>query len=269
MVDSSYSIGDRHIVCQDYALHGTLNDLEYVIVSDGCSGAEHSEIGAQILCHAAKYQLTLANKSGLLKECSLSVLCAFLGNSILKRIDEIRKIYPINQEALEATLFIAFKKGDSIKVFGWGDGTVILNHGSYQGVVEIDHQNKPFYLIGNWEQHFKKWGIEKFEYRYFEDSVDPKFCAWHPFDHTFQCDYNLEHPDHKSLESITICSDGIGSFQYENKEYIPLIDMAPEFVNFKSVSEGFVKKRMFFMKRKAQKEGWTHFDDISSGTILI
>lgn len=270
MVDSYYSIGDKHLVCQDYALHGSLHDMEYVIVSDGCSGAEHSEIGAQILCHAARYQIELSYMSGLLEECTMGTLCTFLGNSILKRIDEIRKVYPINRSALEATLLIAIKYGTKAYVFGWGDGVIIENFkgdmGNYQRIIEIDHQNKPFYLIHSQEEHFNKWGIEEFTIKFHGDDP-PTAKTQHPFYKPFKLVYPVL--EDLSIVSLTVCTDGICSFKDADKKPMPLTVMAPKFVNFKTEVDGFVQKRLFFMNKKAQKDGWTHFDDIGSGTILL
>jgi len=272
MVDSYYGIGGGHLVCQDYALHGSLNEMEYVIVSDGCSSADYSEIGSQVLCHAARYHLTLCYQTGLFKECSMDTLCSFLGNSILKRIDEVRKIYPITRDALEASLLIAVKIKSEFYIFAWGDGVIIENFQKedgfqYQHILDIDHQNKPFYLVNDRDRFYQKFGIDFFEHHYFiyESDTDTACTESVPFDKP----YTKHFTTYKDLVSLTICSDGITSFKDIKKEPIPLSIMVPQFVSFKTVVEGYVKKRIFFMKRDAVKNGWTHYDDISSGTIII
>ncbi len=159
--DSYYSIGDKHQVCQDYALHGSEGDMEYVIVADGCSSAKFSEVGAQILCHAAKFHVNLCFQTGMFEQCSLDTLSSVLGNSILKRINEVRVSYPVDKEALEATLLIAVKVGGKVFVFVWGDGVIIERYRTEEGhvfqiVADIDFTcNAPFYLTGDPEQYFK------------------------------------------------------------------------------------------------------------------
>jgi len=287
--DSYYGIGDKHQVCQDYALHGTIDEMEYVIVSDGCSSAEYSEIGAQILCHAAKYQIALCNQTGLFKECSLNTLSSVLGNGILKRIDEVRMSYPISRGALEATLLIAVNTPDRTFVFGWGDGVIIeryraSNGDEFQAVVNIDFSaNAPFYLVCDRENYLK--GLQErgydepliyYTYHYKNtpaggtpgrsSSVEKeKLSDGMPY--TWLNDKKIYEVG--GLISITVCSDGIKSFQDECKNSVELMTVVPEIVGYKSTEGDFVKKRMFFLKRKAEKNNWLHYDDIGCGTILI
>lgn len=275
--DSYYGIGDRHQVCQDYALHGSAENMEYVIVADGCSSAEYSEIGAQILCHAAKYQIALSNQTGLFQECSLSTLSSVLGNGILKRIDEVRMSYPISKSALEATLLIAIKVPLKTFVFVWGDGVIIECFRREDGtehyvICDIDFTNNtPFYLIYNREQYIENLVDEGYEPRtyytyYFSGSEGSnkreKYSDGMPY---------MSSSEHEGsvLTSLTVCSDGIKSFQDVDKKPVELINIVPEIIGYKSTDGEFVKKRMFFLKRKAEKNNWSHFDDIGCGTIII
>ena len=155
--DSYFEIGSTHLVCQDYALSGSFKDMHYGIVSDGCSSAEHSEIGAQILCHVARYNIQLYYD--LFFSVEDQVIQTLLGNSILKRADELRKLYPIVPNALEATLLIMIAKGDQACAFGWGDGYVLLHVDtlSYKKI-SYPETNAPFYLSATREDYINKFG---------------------------------------------------------------------------------------------------------------
>lgn len=94
-------------LCQDYAIA----DKDYAIVSDGCSNAKHSDVGARILAHLAEkhiehfedddfIRLIIGQAIGILKDLSLPI------------------------EALFATLLVL--KGEKYKVFG--DGVVLSLH---------------------------------------------------------------------------------------------------------------------------------------------
>ena len=98
--DSYFEIGNTHQICQDYALSGNYKDMYYSVVSDGCSSAEHSEIGAQILCHVARYNLQL-HYDLFVEGVKQTTMMSLLGNSILRRADELRKLYPISRDALQ------------------------------------------------------------------------------------------------------------------------------------------------------------------------
>lgn len=268
--DSYFSIGGGHQVCQDYALHGTLDDLEYVVVSDGCSSAEYSEIGAQILCHAAKYHIILCYQTGVLNGCSSSILSSVLGNSILKRIDEIRKIYPITKNALEATLLIAVKIKSKVFVFGWGDGVIIECWNDSIFVTKIDSDNSPFYLIYDKEQYREKkreLGIDDPKIMHVLYQLGTEKVTTETF--SFDTPFIKYLPYFENLRSISICSDGILSFKDRNKEPLDLLTMVPEFIQYKSIVGDFVKRRMWFLKKKVEKENWSYFDDISCGTIMF
>ncbi len=286
--DSYYGIGDKHQVCQDYALHGTIDGMEYAIVTDGCSSAKHSEIGAQILCHAAKYQLSLLYQTGAIYECSLETISLMLQESILKRISETRLSYPISIKALEATLFIAVKVVGAAYVFGWGDGVVITRYHVedeiIQEVVDINYpDNAPFYLIYNTsnsseiykkERNEKNPQVELTQYSGYVNQDSPlsaplKEIVNYRVDKPYYQEILIAQGWEKRLHSLTVCTDGICSFQDTDNKPIELIDIVPEVVDYKSTEGEFVKRRMFFLKRKVRKNNWTHSDDLGCATILI
>ncbi len=277
--DSFYEIGGAHAVCQDYALHGQIDDLSFVIVADGCSTAKHSEIGSQMLCHVAKYFLELFYKTGLFNECNIHTLRNVLGSSIVRRVDELRKLYPITPKALEATLLIAVRIGLKTYAFGWGDGTFIYKLKSFEygdeyfQFVDFEYpRNAPCYLIYNRKVYMdalKKTGIDDpmVTRRVYTSNRDPLIEEYQNY---ADKSYIFEHEDTTllSLQSITICSDGISSYMDDDKEPIELLTMVPEFSNFKTTSGEFVQRRMQFLKRTCLDKGWTHYDDVGCGTII-
>lgn len=277
--DSYFGIGDKHPVCQDYALHGTLfGCVEYVIVADGCSSAKYSEIGAQILCHAAKYQIALCYQTGLLHECSISTLENFIRRSVRKRVHSIRMNYPINSPALEATLLIAFKFDEKVFVFGWGDGVIIkcyrLRDGSdYLVVHDLDYSNNaPYYLVYDiipYIQQQRERGCDKPEVIYTNHFCLTENKRKEIKSYSAEKPYCWSLPEDETLVSITVCSDGVKSFQDIDKNPIDIMQIVSEIVGYKSTEGEFVKKRMFFLNRKAKQNNWSHYDDISCGTILL
>jgi len=288
MIDSYFEIGNSHQVCQDYALHGTFEDMEYGIVADGCSTAEHSEIGAQILCHVARYYLTLHYHSGLFKDCTINTLSSILGNSILKRADDLRKLYPITPSALQATLLIIVAIKDKVYTFMWGDGVIIERYKLPKSknvtkeyiintATKIDYSaNAPFYLCTNKEQYenflLREKGIaepKKITYLYSQRDIgDTEFTLTHQLERLFHLPFTSVQP-REDFISITIATDGILSYRDENKTPIDFLDIVPEVSIFKSKTGEFVKKRMTFFKRSAQKKQWTHYDDIATATIVM
>ena len=270
--DSYFEIGSTHLVCQDYALSGNFKDIYYGIVSDGCSSAEHSEIGAQILCHVARYNIQLY--CDLFFSVEDRVMQTLLGNSILKRADELRKCYPIVPNALEATLLIMIAKRDQACVFGWGDGYVLLHVDnqtlSYQKI-SYPETNAPFYLSATREEYLNKFGsgmIVKYTIGTLLhgecDGDIPSFRL-----ETFDTPFYQKYLQLSSGDSLTIMTDGLGQYQNDLKKPVPDIDIMPLIVDYPNVQGAFAQRTMNFLKRDLLKKNWSHLDDIGLATIVF
>lgn len=279
--DSYFEIGCSHIVCQDYALSGSFKDMHYGIVSDGCSSAEHSEIGAQIMCHVARYHIQLYYD--LFFKAEDPVLLSLLGNSILKRADEIRKIYPITVNALQATLLILVAKENKACVFGWGDGYVLMGPSALRSEIsyrkmDYPENNAPFYLSTNRNDYINEFGPD-IKVCYTGGSLGykgarpghPAECAYStriersPFDTPFFQSYlNISQG-----QTIAVTTDGLGQYLNENKKPIPDIEIMPLIMDYPNPQGIFVKRTMNFLKRELITKNWSHSDDIGLATIII
>ena len=60
-LDSAFQIGKTHDVCEDFALTGTFEDekntARYVIVSDGCSSSQNTDLGSRLLSFSIANEL--------------------------------------------------------------------------------------------------------------------------------------------------------------------------------------------------------------------
>jgi serine/threonine protein phosphatase PrpC len=260
--NSYFEIGSSHIICQDYALSGNFKDMHYGIVSDGCSSAEHSEIGAQILCHVAQYNLRL-HYDLFLENVTQTTLRSLLGNNILQRANELRKIYPIGRDALQATLLIALVIQDKMWLFGWGDGYFILNSKNSLITCKIDYpqNNAPFYLCTDRDAYVNKFG-EASIVRVTEIHENTQHCVELPFDTSFFLSSVVS-----SGDMVTIATDGLG--QYLDHDRNPVLNMVPFILDYPSTNGAFVERTMNFLKRDLVKKGWMHTDDISVATVVV
>ena len=75
--------------------------------------------------------------------------------------------------------------------------------------------------------------------------------------------------DLKDIQSISICSDGIYSYNDSEKKSINQHDMVEKFISYKRANGEFVKSNMLFLRKTNEKQGITHYDDISCATIII
>lgn len=265
--DSYFEIGSSHIICQDYALSGVYNDLAYTIISDGCSEGRYSEVGAQVICHVAKHAIINLHQVDLFQEADKLTLCKLLGNSILKRIEEIGRLYPITSEALQATLIIALTNHYYSYVFAWGDGVIIIKDvGGDTYTHEIEYPSgAPFYLVTNPTTYSKLIEAENCKV------IHKIYCNGEKAP-SATMEYGPEQPfvirNEMNVTSITICSDGIKSYQDDELNKIHFTDMVPEYTDYASETGVFVECNMKFLKKKMLKQKWTHYDDISCGSII-
>lgn len=274
--DSYFEIGSTHQVCQDYALSGVLPGMSYGIVSDGCSTAPNSEIGAQILAYAAKNCIELY--SGIMRgSYEFSSFSSMLGNAILQKADIIRKIYPIDYNSLQATLMIAVMLEKRGYVFVWGDGVIVKRYkrenGFISGVTHIDYPNNaPFYLSTDQESYQRKFGADsvvKFRKSLLDNTESPVGSSENvqPF-HKFYCEEVTDISYNTSLHSISIMSDGVLQYLDENVSPVPVDSVLEEMLDYSNYNGPFVARTMNFLKRQLIRKKWTHADDISIATIV-
>lgn len=272
--DSYFEIGSSHLICQDYTLTGTYRDMAYGIVSDGCSSAEFSETGAQILCHASKYYIALYHDL-FFSSTGLASITNLLANSIRTRADEIRKIYPISRDSLQATLLISlmFKPQNmpvQSLVFIWGDGVFIKSAKGVVEVIEIDYPetNAPVYLTTDMEAYKNKFGIDKLvkrirKYNFISNSiqnvVEEQILIDTPC--VFQSSVDIN-------DFVIITTDGLSQYQDQNKKPIQTELLVPQIMDYPSFKGQFVKRTMNFMKRDLIKKSWSHADDIGIATLI-
>jgi len=274
MFSNSYlEIGSTHKFCQDYTLHGCVDGrVFYAILADGCSEAPRSEIGAQILCSVAEYYIHFLHHTGALIDCSTKTLKSLFANHILTRADEIRKLYPIDRGALQATLLMAitFERTPGVPityVFAWGDGYIIEKRdGQSQTVVhEIRFPSgAPVYLVTDPIEYKNKIDIQECEYTRF--SVDTK-CTSETSKLDLFGGMFMEFLPNDHLSSLTLCSDGLKSFQDKDFKSVDMIEIAKEITDYKSRSETFLERCMNFSKLKSKKIQRTHYDDFSTAAI--
>lgn len=282
-IDSYYEIGSTHTVCEDYALHGQYGELFYMVGADGCSSSKNTDLGAKLLCHITEQQLKYFynNRIEFSKEN--------LQNFIVKACNDIRPVLGLQDTVFDATLVIVLfdRFSEKLDYFMWGDGVVIEK---YEDAVLIDslqfEGNAPFYLSYQmncdreqlYKKQFKNMNITELR-TYFEDAwLDPDFKTDPDLTYfyktctkeikTFESCQYLDGNIDGCLKSITICSDGLETFQNPEGP-IHLWAAANEVTNYKNTAGEFVKRKMKKLKRTHEKKGIQHLDDLFCATMLF
>lgn len=267
-------MGLGHAVCEDYATCGCVPDtlyghIHYAIVSDGCSGAKNSDIGARILPMAAiNTIMAFGRTENLTYEDVQKSFRVWL-------IDEIKKFHRtlnIPKNMLEATLLIAIALQDKKWIFGWGDGVVVLKHknGSLECTQIAFTPNYPAYLsyfLYNPEE-LRDISIVARETTFripnFGNTTKTLPVNLGRLD-DYQYSADISNHD---LSHIILMSDGIESFSQDGNT-LDIRELIPKYTDYKNSNTAFVQRRIQRMAIENKKAGITHYDDLSIAAIYI
>lgn len=279
VTDSYYLIGKSHRVCEDYALHVSMDDFSYVIVCDGCSSSTHTDVGARLLAHIASnalqflYKRNKFNDSVFQKEQFPKVFSEL----VIAKCNEIYRSMSLPLGAFDTTLIVGITVGQTFTAVFWsGDGNVYLKHrdGSATLYTVNYESNAPYYLsyqiaFDKGEAYLREYGlsktnlmkISKKEGTILEKSSTQRNAVSDP---------NYLILNDENIESLTVCSDGAGSYEivepYEKMTVMAILDEATAYKN--PVGE-FVRRRITRMETDHVKRGIVHQDDVSYACIYF
>lgn len=260
--DSDFKIGHGHLVCQDYATTCVGKDCACAILSDGCSASPDVDIGARVLTLSAKWATVVDNSIGTDHNYTT------FGKICIQNAARIFEILPhLHPQALDATLLVAWVKENVLTAYIYGDG--VFFHKSSTGLyalrVELD-TGAPDYLSYTIDPARKReydtigGGTKKVE---IHDENGKGYFEYKPFSPV------IVTRKVQAGDIVAVCSDGINSFRRADDSSIEWLELAEEFIGYKTFSGIFVKRRFAAFKKKCLKEGWTHGDDISVAAIVI
>jgi hypothetical protein len=289
--DSTFHIGASHAVCQDYSLAGEASTPSaraegfeatqgerrpYVILSDGCSSSADTDIGARLLVKAAEQALGELGES---QPCDPAQMHAEAARRAL-RWAELLGLPP---QAVDATLLTAQLDGEELVIGCSGDGVVCLQtRAGALDVYSISYaSNYPLYpayahqparllalscagagRISKEVQHFRSASLE--------ERLRP--CGAFVRDSPTEV-FNVKAADYKYA---AIFSDGVHSFFDAGRaeaggkgSAVPLEEVLPGLISFKSTRGAFVGRRVKMFLRDCLHKGWRHADDLSMGALHL
>lgn len=248
-IDKFIKTGKTHFLCEDYILSGP----NYIILSDGCSAVDDSDIGARLLCLAAMRYLNIW------KYHMDDIDYMKMGGHIINSADVMARTIGISSECLMSTLIISFYFAGRIYVFMYGDGYIItVDKSDKVNYYEITFTNScPFYLSYYLTpQSFKSYIsgniVKTIKWSEILDTMKPDL----PVQYSFPVD---------QFKTIAIASDGISSF----KPQVDIASVVDNCVIYKNTIGPFLQKRMTRFLFDFEKRGIFHGDDISIGAYYM
>jgi len=264
--DHYYRIGSMHHFCEDYATSafGKPNKPGYAVVSDGCSSAKDSQIGAMLMAISAEQFLYPCLKT---KE---------FVNLAINAADIRRCALGLDADALSATLLTVIVTPTSFFVTVTGDGVVVARHRE-RGLTwkSLEYESgAPYYAryglySRDVEQYLAlfpgKFTIRSEHGDLCEGDTGPDYGATtHFFEYGFD-EYDM----------VGVMSDGARSFF--RKEItgsrvssipIDVSEIVNEMFSFKNINGEFVKRRCQKAFKTFEEAGWHNSDDFSIGVVV-
>lgn len=273
-LDSYYEIGSTHAFCQDYAFHKSWENpcgkYHFAAISDGCSSAKNSEDWARYLPRKAQLDIQ--------EICDCDIDFSKIEEQLIySHIEKYEWEKDIRYEDYSkyATLLICLYEeiSDELHLFAWGDGGFMIHYQDGRSEhIKISYKtNAPYYLNYLTDKSL----IEKYEtdfqgqYGDLECIIRRKDKAIvgagsRPNIKSYYCKIN----DVKSrIKFISCFSDGMETFR--DKNGLIFVDLELEYTNYKNTIGEFVVRRCLAEKRRSEKEGLKHEDDISIATIAF
>jgi len=254
--DSHFSIGRTHLVCEDYARRG-ISTFPWVMVSDGCSASEDSDIGSRLLTLAA--QKCLSQLNGLPNYHNF-------GKQVISHAAKLAHNLNLPDNALDATLLLAIAKGRMVYIYIYGDGFIVLKDQKQQWqTIEISFtQNAPFYLSYWLHEDYRQTYQNLCNESNTLKIQDNQKSILYPFDKSVQYVFSLD-----DYPLIGIVSDGLSKFvNMVDYKAISTETLLPILFDFPSLAGSFVKRRLPAVLRNLEKENILPFDDFSMGVFV-
>lgn len=253
--DWFFNIGKSHTVCEDYAISGD----EYAIVSDGCSSAKHTDLGARLLVHSAR---TLLNTDVEWNYNDLGKAAIAMAARLLDNIE-------MDRECLYATLVIAhLLPSGQISVKMYGDGIIIgICDDSITTIEASFTNNMPYYLayeidaksLGLYKHYLNKLTLERSVNGQVVDTQRNAFDS--PIEYVF---------DPELFSTVLISSDGLSSFEDTKlRQPLGLGAIAHMITRFKGMKGEFLKRRLNRVLNDLASGKIFPFDDVGVAAIHL
>lgn len=279
--DAFYAKGWTHANCQDYAaafsaIHsedGEPQGHHYAIISDGCSSAKDTDLGARLLVRAAHCESGAFGRMLAALESD--------GGNYTGRVDEIWKEFVVKtttraamwadamevaEEALSATLLVACGGPKWCFTASYGDGCHVVSRvESGQHITEVcivefmaNYPAYPLYAVnerlgelfaaveGNSRKSLYTDDAGGLEER-IGGGPSQVFC----------------YPS-SDVAFLAVGSDGVGSCGS-----LPAPAVAMNLTNFKNFTGEFVKRRATRALEECAKAGQNPADDVSIGAVVV
>lgn len=268
-LDSYYTIGKLHLVCEDYLYQG-FEPFPHLILADGCSASVDSDIGARLLVLNTRRLLPWF-ATGDMSEAERIARHWRLGRRIMRRAARQAHELGLNSEALDATLLIAWCDGAAVYVHLYGDGCIVTRReDGGVAVIQVEYAgNAPYFL---------SYLLDAERLALYQEAIGDPLKAqsveyWNEMGTTIRQErFDAPTVFNFSLATfpiVAVATDGLHSFvNAETGQPVDLLTVAREMQNFDSLNGDFVKRRVRKVLVEYSKQWVFNLDDLGLGAFV-
>jgi hypothetical protein len=263
-VRTGYDHGSNSETGQDYAMCGEHRGTSFAVVSDGCSMAGRTDIGARLLCLAAR------KCAGETSVRDYAMVLRHLRDIVSRQKQELA----LDDSDLYATCLMACVREDEVRVLVYGDGVLAVRYRDGSGCLEHYEwgYNSPPFPMSSEEDLRRKVEMES------HLSVTRQQIS-SSRSHTFPPESAsvplLQHAgfctrvfDAKSLADVVLFTDGVNKVM-SDAGMMPWDDVVADLMAFSpsSTSEGWARKTMNGFCTRVERAGYKIYDDLSCAVL--
>lgn len=268
-LDSHYTIGRLHLLCQDYVCQGR-EPFPYVILADGCSSTPDSDVGARLLALNARRLLpgfALAASS----ETERNARHWRLGRRIARRAARQARELGVDPTVLDATLLVAWCDGETVFVHLYGDGCIVVRHTDGEvAAIQVEYaENAPYYLSylldsGRCALYREAIGDPATAQSVHYLNETGATTRLESFDTPTVFDFSLA-----ALPAVIVATDGLSSFvNAETGERLDVLPVARNLLDFRDLHGDFVGRRLRQVLADYARQRVVNVDDLGLGAFV-
>ncbi len=269
LVDAYYTIGKLHLFCQDYASRG-IDLFPYVILADGCSATPDTDLGARLLALDAR-RLLRRFALAATDQRQRVIQHGRLGERIVRRAARQARDLGVDTTVLDATLLIAWCRGETVYVHLYGDGCVAARRVDGTVIaIEIEYaENAPYYLSYRLDPEREAL----YQAAINDPATAQRVYCWsktgvtirhEPFDTPILFSFDLA-----AFPRVLVATDGLHSLvNVETQERLDSLAVAREVLDFHDLAGAFVQRRLREVLTGYRQQGVFNIDDIGVGAFV-
>jgi len=267
--DSAFTIGNNHLICEDYAITDSDEDSQYTVVCDGCSSSSMTDVGARLVAHSA---LKALREKDIVNKREIDNYLAELAFYLIG-LSKDKIFCELPDTCFDATVLAIKSSGKGANVIAIGDGVIAykLKGGLSIEIKNIEYPNGyPRYLSYRLDRYreLEFLNTEPF-YRLHEHTLGPHYRGYKCTDMPVEEEYYYLDLSDRDLEWVAVFSDGVHSFRDGDGGSLYYAEIVRALTEFKNYTGEFVTRRLNKFKKMCIKKGWTHYDDVSMAAIFL